>query len=269
MGNTAHIYDEFAPKLTSDNHVYGITRRGYGASNLPDTGYNADRLADDVLGVIDSLELAKPVLVGHSLGGEELSSIGSRHPDRVGGLIYLDAAYRDAYNPSELAGQPPIPAPADTAPPRPPAPTAADMASFQALRAWCVRFSGFAPPEAELRQELESGPDGHVGRSRTPPRGEKAIFAGMQKYTDIRAPTLAIYALPHDHGPWVNDDPSARAEAEAAARDMTSTGRLADAFERGVPGARVVRLAHANHYVFMSNEADVLRDMRESLSKLH
>src|SRR5258706_13410360 len=31
-GNTAHLFDEFAPKLTSDHHVYGMTRRGFGAS---------------------------------------------------------------------------------------------------------------------------------------------------------------------------------------------------------------------------------------------
>jgi non-heme chloroperoxidase len=36
-----------------------------------------------------------------------------------------------------------------------------------------------------------------------------------------------------------------------------------------VPGARVVRLAHANHYVFISNEADVLREMRAFLSNAH
>ncbi|HWF85588.1 MAG TPA: hypothetical protein VG222_12100, partial [Vicinamibacterales bacterium] len=181
-----------------------------------------------------------------------------------------DAAYRDAYNPDQRPGEPPIPAPADNAPPRPPAMTSADMASFQALRAWCVRFPGFSPPEAELRQEFLSTPDGRVVRSRTPPRVEKAIFAGMQKYTDIRAPALAIYALPHDQGPWVNDDPAARAEAQAAAaRDMASTGALADAFERGIRGVRVVRLPHANHYVFMSNEADVLREMRAFISNLH
>jgi len=35
LGNTAHVFDEFAPKLTPDYHVYGITRRGYGASGAP------------------------------------------------------------------------------------------------------------------------------------------------------------------------------------------------------------------------------------------
>jgi len=37
-------------------------------------------------------------LAGHSLAGEELSSIGSRHPDRVAGLIYLDAGYGYAFH---------------------------------------------------------------------------------------------------------------------------------------------------------------------------
>jgi pimeloyl-ACP methyl ester carboxylesterase len=38
--------------------------------------------------------------------------------------------------------------------------------------------------------------------------------------------------------------------------------RQAKAIEDGVPSARVVRLPGANHYVFLSNEADVLREMR-------
>ena len=50
-----------------------------------------------MLAVLDALKLSHPVLVGHSAGGEELSSVGSRHPERIAGLIYLDAAYQYAY----------------------------------------------------------------------------------------------------------------------------------------------------------------------------
>jgi non-heme chloroperoxidase len=35
MGDTAHVFDKFAPKLTAKYHVYGITRRGFGASSKP------------------------------------------------------------------------------------------------------------------------------------------------------------------------------------------------------------------------------------------
>jgi non-heme chloroperoxidase len=78
-------------------HVYGITRRGFVASSAPSFGYSADRLGDDVLTVIQSLGLTKPVLIGHTIGRQELSSIGSRHPEEAAGLVYLDAAYSYAY----------------------------------------------------------------------------------------------------------------------------------------------------------------------------
>ena len=70
LGNNAHVFDKFAPKLTPLYHVYGITRRGFGASSSPrftPANYSADRLGDDVLAVIDSLGLRRPVLVGHSI----------------------------------------------------------------------------------------------------------------------------------------------------------------------------------------------------------
>src|SRR6187397_1821370 len=63
-GNTAHVFDEFAPKLTDCCHVYGITRRGYGASSQPASGYDEQRRADDILHVLDSLNIGAPVLAG-------------------------------------------------------------------------------------------------------------------------------------------------------------------------------------------------------------
>lgn len=34
-GNTAHVFDDLAPKLATDSHVYGITRRGFGKRVCP------------------------------------------------------------------------------------------------------------------------------------------------------------------------------------------------------------------------------------------
>ena len=86
LGNNAHVFDKFASKLLTSYHVYGITRRGFGASSVPADGYSADRRGDDVLEVLNILSLPKPVLVGHSIGGEELSSVGSRHPETAAAL---------------------------------------------------------------------------------------------------------------------------------------------------------------------------------------
>ena len=100
MGDTAHVFDKFAPIFTAKHHVYGITRRGFGASSKPVPGngnYMSDRLGDDVLAVMNQLKIDRPILVGHSMAGEELSSIGSRFPGKVAGLIYLEAGYGSAY----------------------------------------------------------------------------------------------------------------------------------------------------------------------------
>jgi len=79
---------------------------------------------------------------------------------------------------------------------------------------------------------------------------------------------LAIFAVPHGHGLWLeqNNDPAAKAYV---AKEAAWTEKQAQAFEGGLPSARVVRLPHANHYVFISNEADVLREMRVFLASLH
>jgi len=89
---TAHEYDDIAPKLTAFCHVYGITRRGFGASSRPDSGYTAQRLAEDVLQVLNALKLDHPVLAGHSFGGQDVFTIGAEHPTLVAGLVFLDSA---------------------------------------------------------------------------------------------------------------------------------------------------------------------------------
>jgi hypothetical protein len=75
LGNTAHVFDDLAPKFTDKHHVYGITRRGIGLSTVPpitNENYDPDRLGDDVLAVIASLKLDRPFLAGHSIAGQEL-----------------------------------------------------------------------------------------------------------------------------------------------------------------------------------------------------
>src|SRR6185503_4017338 len=58
-GNTAHVFDDFAQKLTRSGHVYGITRRGFGASSHPESGYDDQRLADDVFRALDVSGISK------------------------------------------------------------------------------------------------------------------------------------------------------------------------------------------------------------------
>jgi non-heme chloroperoxidase len=92
-GGTAHTFDDFALLLKPHFHVYGVTRRGYGDSSKPRDGYDADRLGDDVVSVIRKLKIRKPILMGHSFGGQEVSDVATRYPALIAGAIYLDAIY--------------------------------------------------------------------------------------------------------------------------------------------------------------------------------
>lgn len=275
LGGTAHDFDKFAPKLAKSYHVYGITRRGFGASSTPlplPENYTAHRLADDVLAVCATLKLTRPVLIGHSIAGQELSSIGSRHPGKVAGLIYLDATSAYAYY-DRAQGD-----------------FLLDLFDLQEKLAQLgsrnpVTASGpmdIGPLVNELREtllpqfekDLENWQKDTQGLSPPPPPrpGERTprewavplVLGGQQKFTTIEAPVLAIVAVPHDLSHI--RDPAVR--ARAAARDQERMSKQARAFEVGVPSARVVRLAHANHRVFQSNEGEVLREIDSFIATL-
>ncbi len=160
-GNTAHVFDDFAPKLTSDFHVYGITRRGFGESGFAPLTSGADTFGDDVLAVLDALKLERPVLIGHSIGGQELSSVATRYPNRVAALVYLDAAYPYAFENGkgptmkEFLDLPVYPQPLP--------PAEADLVSFDALRQYHARVLGFMYPEGELYQQHPSRGKGTWG----------------------------------------------------------------------------------------------------------
>jgi non-heme chloroperoxidase len=266
-GDTSHVFDEFAPKLTASFHVYGITRRGFGESGYSASEYGADRLGDDVLTVLESLELKRPVLVGHSIAGEELSSVASRHPSRVAGLVYLEAGYPYAFDNGK---GPTMKEFQEISGPQPPPPGESDLGSFSALQQYHRRVLGFTYPEAELRQQWDSTADGRLGKQRAFP-GYATIMAGMKKFPDIPVPARVIFGIPHSQGSWVDNstDPKVSEEAKAYSAALTAlTESQAKAFENGAPTARVVRLRSAHHYVYLSNEADVLREMRSFLSGL-
>jgi non-heme chloroperoxidase len=57
----------------------GIDTRGFGNSDKPFSGYGYDRLADDVRGVIDALDLHDITLAGHSTGGAIALRYMARH----------------------------------------------------------------------------------------------------------------------------------------------------------------------------------------------
>jgi non-heme chloroperoxidase len=248
LGDTAHVFDKFAPKLVPTYHVYGITRRGFGASGAPSTenaNYSAERLGDDVVAVIDALKLDHPLLAGHSIAGEELSSVASRHAQKISALIYIDAGYQYALY-DEKHGDLVL----DSIAMR-------DKLNQLHLGTLHVRTQDLAEVLAQTRQlqeELQQRMEDISSLSPPHPPDNPvavAILDGQQKFTHIDVPVLAIFNVPHT----------------PAFRRLVQN--QAEAFKSQVPGARVVLIPNADHYLFRTNEGDVLREINDFAGSLH
>lgn len=174
-------------------------------------------------------------MVGHSVAGEELSSIGARHSNRIAALIYLDAAWDRTYVP---------------------------------------------PKENEDRGKEGNFTKMGIPEQPKPVPGrfdpEDEVRVGVEKpdYGRIRVPALALYAAARS---WKELMPGApgitHPEKQAAAEQVVAVmarirKHMAESFRTGVANSRVVEIIGASHYVFRTNEADVLREMRTFLESL-
>lgn len=76
--------------------------RGHGGSSAPAGGYHYDELASDVVGLIRGLALARPVLVGHSMGGLTAAVVARRGEAMLRGLVLVDPTFLDAERQREV-----------------------------------------------------------------------------------------------------------------------------------------------------------------------
>ena len=256
LGGTGHGFDSFALKFTNKHHVYAITRRGFGASSSPpdsDANYDADRLGDDVLAVMAALHLEKPVIAGHSIAGEELSSIGTRHPERVAGLIYLDALNQFSFYDPSVADLS-----VETSTVKRDLGRMFDLQTDPArMRALIANVQAALPNLQKALSDAAEATDSMAPPSDQPQKPEdlagNRIFDNTRKYGPVKVPVLTILAEPRQCGNNCDKPFMQKIMAAAAARSAY--------FEKQSPNARVVRIAKASHYVYRSNEADVLREM--------
>jgi pimeloyl-ACP methyl ester carboxylesterase len=89
------MFDAQIPALRRAGYrVIAWDLRGHGASTLDaGTRFTADDALDDLAALLDHLRLDRPVLVGHSLGGNLSQALVRRDPGRAGGLVVVDSAW--------------------------------------------------------------------------------------------------------------------------------------------------------------------------------
>lgn len=109
-GAGAWHWRKVIPLLRAAGHAsYAPTLTGCGErAHLNHGGLGLDTHIQDVIGLLESEELAGIVLVGHSYGGNVITGVADRAHARIAQLVYLDANVpRDGESLVDLMGQDP------------------------------------------------------------------------------------------------------------------------------------------------------------------
>jgi non-heme chloroperoxidase len=261
LNNTAHVFDHFAHQFTARFHVVGLTRRGFGASSRPNASYDTETLTHDIMVVLDKIGIDHVMLMGHSIAGDEMTKFAGLFPARTGALVYLDAAYdRTTEPPPGLEPEQPV--------------TDDDTASVERLNARFARVFGWRLPEGEIRAWAVVDSSGKVLRSTGSPDVSAKVLKGVERpaYEKLRAPALAFYARDDMRNIYPNSasfgKENSRRASDAIARFRPWQEASMAQFRREVPHGRVEMLTQGSHYVFLTNEAEIVRMTRAFLEEV-
>lgn len=272
LGLSAHIYDKFALRFVDKFHVIALTRRGHGDSDYPETGYDPDTLTEDVRLIMDSLEIDKAILVGHSMSNVELCHFAALHPERILKLVFLDSGYdRTAPAFKDMMEKNPlrniqIPGVND------------DHYTIEEYVASIKKaYPALAAIWGELMDEdvlhsVKKSPEGKIV-DKMPDTISQALKATLDSYTPedskIQAPVLSIYAI--TGGDYYLSPDYMTEEQKALVVEFFDTIRpplqreLIGQFQRSVPHARIVEIPKGHHYCFIKHEELVFDEMRKFL----
>jgi pimeloyl-ACP methyl ester carboxylesterase len=88
-----HTY--FAPQFDhfrESHRVVAVDLRGHGASDKPEQDYSTEGFADDIAWMCDALDLRKPIVIGHSLGGTIALQLAAQFPELPLAIVMVDPA---------------------------------------------------------------------------------------------------------------------------------------------------------------------------------
>jgi pimeloyl-ACP methyl ester carboxylesterase len=91
-----HSFEPVLPHLPESLRAFAVTQRGHGDADRPAGGYRTRDFATDLAGFADALRLGPAVVVGHSMGGTNVTRFAIDYPGRVRGLVLVGsfASYR-------------------------------------------------------------------------------------------------------------------------------------------------------------------------------
>ena len=93
FSNDAHVWDWIAPVLAPHYRTLAFDQRGHGdADRDPEGRYDHETMARDANAALESLGIARAVIVGHSMGGRVAMRFAGLFPEKLAGLVIVDSA---------------------------------------------------------------------------------------------------------------------------------------------------------------------------------
>jgi len=264
LADNPHIFEDLAPAFADRFRVIAYARRGAGRSEAKPP-YDMLTLTDDVIALMDSLRLAKADLVGWSFGGNEVTAVATRHPERVGRIVYLDGAY-DFADPEFVVAFRAMPAVIAEVPGR-------AMSSLEAYRAYkyAVEYTDLEDKgrvERYLEESVSREADGRL-RPRIARDVMDQLIATLlterRDYGGICCPALAIYPQ------WFLNPRAADPDVRRAALAWESTymvpfrRRSMERVRCELPHAEIRKVPGTHESFFLVFREEVVSAMRQFL----
>jgi pimeloyl-ACP methyl ester carboxylesterase len=90
--DSSFSFSQVMPLLPADFRVIAPDLRGHGNSERPPSGYHISDMADDVLDLMNTMDVASAIIVGHSMGSFVAQAIAERAPERASALVLTGSA---------------------------------------------------------------------------------------------------------------------------------------------------------------------------------
>jgi sulfatase modifying factor 1 len=258
LADNPYAFDDLVPGLTDRFHVVAYSRRGSPGSDEKGP-YDVSTLTEDLRSLMDALGISKANLIGASAGGDEVTEMAIKHPERVGHLIYYDGGY-DWGDPDfrVLVGAMPA---SFFSPPESALISLGAYFSYEKSTQF-PDVADISRLDTYLRQKVILQPNGSL-KARMPKTVVDALYAALwanppRDYARLHAPTLAIYA---EHLVDIEGtDPERRKAVLEFERRywLPFQEKSITRLQREVPSVRMIRLPGAHGAFLFTDRQQVL-----------
>jgi pimeloyl-ACP methyl ester carboxylesterase len=247
LASGAWAWQSAARELMKDHTVYVLTLPGFdGRPAVADKGLAAAR--DALRELIDTRKLARPVLIGHSLGGTMAIGFAAQHPDLVRGVASLDGL--------------------------PIFPGTEDLSEFQRKRmsmSLGARMAGATPAMFAAQQQEYMRGIGVVDMARADELAKLSSKSDPEAVSRYMAEAIAVdlrEQLPKIKAPVLILSPYFQVDADQLRMTEEAKTAYYTALMDGTPNVKVKSIGPARHFAMFDQPQmvnDALRDFIQSL----